>query len=281
MATISIQTKKFADLENTVTVPDSGLLLVHDGNGVKTISIERLSSVLTYPGAGAHNAVYRGKHLGDKVTAAQYAAIDAGTFDDLYIGDYWIIDGIIWRIVAFDYYLNTGDIACTVHHVVIVPDSSLAQSHMNPTVTTEGGYVGSDMYINGIKKVIPIIHDAFGASHILNHRQFLVNAVTNGRPSGAIMFDSTVELMTEPNVNGAKVFNSIPDGKIVPMMHTIDKSQFPLFAMRPDLISNRLTYWLRDVISEGFFTCIADHGYVGAGRAEIVRGIRPSFSIKA
>ena len=52
--------------------------------------------------AGAHNAIYRGKNLGTSVTTAQYNAIKAGTFDDLYIGDYWVINGKTWRIAAFD-----------------------------------------------------------------------------------------------------------------------------------------------------------------------------------
>ena len=51
--------------------------------------------------AGFHNSLFRGKSLGTSVTAAQWAAIGAGTFDDLFIGDYWTINGIVWRIAAF------------------------------------------------------------------------------------------------------------------------------------------------------------------------------------
>ena len=67
-----------------------------------------------------HNCIFRGKNLGSSVTSAQWAAIQAGTFDDLYIGDYWTINGVEWVIVAFDYYYNTGDTACTTHHVVLL-----------------------------------------------------------------------------------------------------------------------------------------------------------------
>src|SRR5699024_9521029 len=77
------------------------------------------AEALVYSGAGAHNSVYRGKNLGASVTAEQYAAIAAGTFDDLYIGDYWTIGGVTYRIAAFDYYLHTGDTPCTDHHAVI------------------------------------------------------------------------------------------------------------------------------------------------------------------
>jgi len=61
----------------------------------------------------AKNGIYRGDYLGNTVTVAQYLAISSGTFDDLYIGDYWTIGGVNWRIAAFNYYRNTGDIIST------------------------------------------------------------------------------------------------------------------------------------------------------------------------
>ena len=59
--------------------------------------------------AGFHNSLYRGKKLGTSVSAEQYAQISAGTFDDMFIGDYWEINSVIWRIAAFDYWLHSGD----------------------------------------------------------------------------------------------------------------------------------------------------------------------------
>lgn len=57
-------------------------------------------------GAGYHNSIYRGKDLGTAVTDEQKAAIKSGTFEDLFIGDYWKINGVKYIIAAFDYYLN-------------------------------------------------------------------------------------------------------------------------------------------------------------------------------
>jgi hypothetical protein len=104
-------------------------------------------SIMVFPNAGSHNSIYRGKYLGDEVTADQYAAIAAGTFDDMYIGDYWTINGVNWRIAHFDYWLNCGDSGSgtTTHHVVIVPDSALYSAKMNETNTTAGGYLHSKM----------------------------------------------------------------------------------------------------------------------------------------
>ena len=229
--------------------------------------------------AGAHNATYRGKNLGTSVTAEQWAAIANGTFADLYIGDYWVIGGVNWRIAAFDYYYKTGDTSCTTHHAVIVPDTTLYTHVMNDTNTTNGGYVGSRMYTEGLTQAKTTISDAFGANHILTHRQALVNAVTNGKPIGGGWRDSTVELMSEQNVYGGKIFVVGNDGSSVPYLYTVDKSQFPLFAHDPSMISNRQWFWLRDVVSAANFTCVNDYGAANSYVASRGIGVRPAFAI--
>ena len=61
--------------------------------------------------------------------------------------------------------------------------------------TTEGGYIGSDMYKTGLNQAKAIINEAFGADHILSHRELLVNAVTNGKPSNHAWYEQTIEMM--------------------------------------------------------------------------------------
>lgn len=231
-------------------------------------------------GAGAHNAIYRGKSLGSAVTKAQWAAIQAGTFDDMYIGDYWTISGVTYRIAAFDYYLRAGDTDMTIHHVTLVPDVPMYSHVMNDSNVTTGGYVGSKMYTTGLSSAKTIINNAFGSAHILNHRQFLCNAVRNGKPSGSSWYKSTVELMTEQNVYGGKVFGAGNDGSTVLALYTVDKSQYPLFAFRPDLISNRTIFWLRDAISASSFAGVNQDGNASYNDASASRGVRPAFSIR-
>ena len=238
-------------------------------------------AALLFNNAGAHNAIYRGKNLGTSVTAAQWAAIANGTFADLYIGDYWVIGGVNWRIAAFDYYYKTGDTSCTTHHVVIVPDTNLYTHVMNDTNITTGGYIGSKMYTEGLAQAKTQINSAFGSSHILSHRQLLVNAVTNGKPSGGSWYDSTVELMTEQNVYGGKIFGAGNDGSTVPYLYTIDKSQFPLFAHDPSMISNRQWFWLRDVVSAASFALVDGNGHADCSAASDGYAVRPAFSIKS
>ena len=190
MSAISIETKKVTELSAIATPASGNLIPIHDGTGLRAITFANLQSKVNEPvntkvapllfnNAGAHNAIYRGKNLGTSVTAAQYAAISAGTFEDLYIGDYWVINGVNWRIAAFDYYLNCGDTSCTKHHVVIVPDTCLYDHVMNDTNITTGGYVGSKMYTEGLEQAKTTIKAAF-SGHVLSHRVYLTNAVTDG-----------------------------------------------------------------------------------------------------
>lgn len=227
-------------------------------------------------GAGAHNSVYRGKNLGSNVTAEQYAAIAAGTFDDLYIGDYWTIGGIVYRIAAFDYYLRTGDTPCTDHHATIVPDGGMYEAAMNDIDTTDGGYYGSKLRTSGLDTAKATISSAFGADHILTHRQLLSNAVSGGEISGWAWYNSQVELLSEKMVYGSYAWG----GGVQEGYNTgIDKNQLSLFQARPDLITIRQDWWLRDVQSAAHFCGVTSDGYANFWNASTPVGVRPAFSI--
>ena len=225
-----------------------------------------------------HCNVFRGKNLGGGVSSAQKAAIKDGSFDNLYIGDYWFNNGVNWRIGDMDYFLRCGDTDFTRHHLVIVPDTPLYSGKMNETHTTEGGYVGSLMYKSGLDQAKTAIAAAFG-DLVTTHRDILCNAVSNGRQSGGGWFDSTVELMCERMVYGNSVFQPGCDGSFIPYNYTTGKSQFALFRMAPQYISNRQWYWLRDVVSATRFAGVGAGGYADYGYAGGVRGVRPYFVI--
>lgn len=299
MSAISIETKKVTELTAFTTPTDSCLIPIHDGTGLKKITFanfrakivegtEAKIAPLLFNNAGAHNAIYRGKPLGSTVTIAQYAAIKAGTFDDLYIGDYWTIGGVNYRIAAFDYYLNSGDTNCTTHHVVIVPDTCLYNAQMHNTSsgsyeggaanTTAGGYVGSDMYKSNLEQAKTTIKSAF-RGHVLKHRIYLTNAVANGRASGGAWCDSEVDLMCEQMVYGSGIFFPVSDGSNVPANYRVEKSQLPLFQHEPSRICNRATWWLRDVITASNFAYVNNNGSAGYSDASNSLGVRPAFCI--
>ena len=293
MSVISVQTKKFGDLDTILTAGDDSLLLIHDGTGVKTIStanfkkdlkeymegVNTILAQLTYDNAGAHNSIYRGKNLGTTVTEEQWEAISSGTFTDLYIGDYWVIGGVNWRIAAFDYYLNCGDTSFTKHHAVIVPDTCLYSAQMNTTNVTTGAYKGSAMYTANLTQAKSTINSAFGSSHVLSHRIYLSNATSNGRASAGEWTDSTVDLMCEHMVYGSGIFSPVSDGSNVPNNYRVEKGQLPLFALEPSRICNRDTWWLRDVITAADFANVGTDGFAYYYGASLSDGVRPAFCI--
>lgn len=299
MSAISIETKKVTELTAFTTPTDSCLIPIHDGTGLKKITFanfrakavegtEAKIAPLLFNNAGAHNAIYRGKYLGNTVTTAQYAAIKAGTFDDLYIGDYWTIGGVNYRIAVFDYYLNSGDTSCTTHHAVIVPDTCLYNAQMHNTSsgdyeggaanTTVGGYISSDMYKSNLEQAKTTIKSAF-SGHVLKHRIYLTNAVANGRASGGAWCDSEVDLMCEQMVYGSGIFSPVSDGSNVPANYRVEKSQLPLFQHEPSRICNRATWWLRDVITASYFASVYNDGLAGCYNASDSCGVRPAFCI--
>lgn len=286
MATISVQTKKFADLEAILSVTGTEKMLIHDGNGVKVITVENLHKGLQTDidsvrnvladGAAAHNCIYRGKNLGTSVTAEQYAAISSGKFTDLYIGDYWVIKGVTYRIAAFDYYYNCGDTNFTKHHVVIVPDTSLYKAQMNTSNVTTGGYTGSAMYKSNLAQAKTTIKAAFGSAHVLTKRELLTNAVNGNTPSGWAWFDSDVELMNEVQVYGSVAWGA-HDGNGYNVAS--GDGQFPLFMFDRTKLHNREDYWLRDVSSATGFSGVGNGGNANDGVASYSRGVRPAFCI--
>lgn len=281
---------KLSPSESKATPVDADTLLIADSqasNVFKKLSWANIKATLlgsgdlalqekAYANAGAHNSIYRGKFLGTTITAAQYLAISSGTFDDLFVGDYWTIGGINWRIAGFNYFYNVGDPALTVNHAVIVPDTQLYAAVMNPTNTTAGGYTGSQMRTTNLASAISTIESIF-AGHVLTHRQLLVNAATTGKANGWAWFEAKVELMNEVMVYGSSAWGASDIGN----GYNVGSSngQLPLFALRHDIIHNRQNWWLRDVVSAANFALVSSNGLADSYYASYSFGVRPAFCI--
>ena len=302
---------KFTDYTQKTKPADADLLLIHDNagaankktpfSGVWSWILDKLASAVISQletthkriipainelnsksignNAGGHNSIFRGKNLGTSVSSAQWSAIQNASFNDLFVGDYWVIGGVNWRIACCDYFYNTGDTALTKHHLVIVPDTQLYTANMNDTNTTEGAYVNSKMRTENLEQAKTQIKNAFGASHVLSHRLYLSNATTNGKSSEGRWYDADIELMTEHMLYGNGVFSPVSDGSSIPNNYRVEKSQLPLFTFSPNLISNRQWYWLRDVISSAAFAYVSSYGHAAYGNASSVYGVRPCFLI--
>ena len=256
-------------------------LLVGTTDGNKAIAAEdALFAMLDgFAPVELRRVLFRGKNLGTALTAVQKAAIKDGSFKGMFLGDYWSIGGRIWRIVDMDYWYNCGDTAFTSHHLVIMPDEALYNAQMNTTNVTTGGYVGSAMYKSNLANAKTIVNAAFQGS-VLTHREYLCNAVANGRPSGGAWFDSSIELPNEPMMYGHPHFSPTSDGSTVPNIYTISKTQLALFMVCPRFIVNRsYNQWLRDVVSSAAFARVGNFGTAICYYASGSLGVRPVFPV--
>lgn len=256
-------------------------LLVGTTDGNKAIAAEdALFAMLDgFAPVELRRVLFRGKNLGTALTAVQKAAIKDGSFKGMFLGDYWSIGGRIWRIVDMDYWYNCGDTAFTSHHLVIMPDEALYNAQMNTTNVTTGGYVGSAMYKSNLANAKTIVNAAFQGS-VLTHREYLCNAVANGRPSGGAWFDSSIELPNEPMMYGHPHFSPTSDGSTVPSIYTISKTQLALFMVCPRFIVNRsYNQWLRDVVSSASFAGVGNYGSTNCNSASVSFGVRPVFPV--
>jgi hypothetical protein len=260
---------------------DTGDILIKDGNnGTKKITVANAASEFAgLVSSTQRRNVFRGKNLGTSITAAQKTAISSGTFDDLFIGDYWTLNGTRYDIADMDYWYNCGDeTVFNRHHLVMIPHTALYNAKMNETSTTEGGYVGSDMYTTNLDQAKTKIGTDFGTM-LLTHREYLVNAVTDGHPSAGAWFDSTVDLMNEIMVYGSYIHTPGNNGVTIPTRYTINKQQLALFALSPKSINTRSTIWLRDVVSASNFALVSSYGNANSYGASASYGVRPVFAI--
>ena len=247
--------------------------------------------------AALHNGLYRGKDLTAYFESGEMsAAIAAGNFTNIYPGDYIIksvtIDGttysnVKWIVMDLDYHLHAGDTETTAHHVVLMPETTLGTHRMNETNITTGGFLGSEMWTVHIPKVAAGIKAAFGADHVLAHRELLSNAVDtdvkscgyNGWTGAASNWTWTgveVSLCNEPMVYGIRdVSSSFFDvGECT--------KQLAAFNLNHGLrCSKRQWWWLRAVATSADFAYVdygGDAGYYYASAAD--GGVRPYFLLR-
>lgn len=263
---------------NALTADDKLLIGTAEGNKAIGADDALFAMLDAFIPKEQRRMIYRGKNLGAVVTEEQKANIKNGTFKGFFLGDYWTIGGHTWRIVDFDYWYNCGDTAFTTPHLVIMPDEPLCNAQMNETNITTGGYTGSLMYTENLDQAKTLAASAFG-DLILTHREYLTKAVTDGHVSAGAWFNSTLDLPNEIMMYGCHVYAAMNNGTVIPTNYTIGKTQLALFTVVPKLISNRATFWLRDVVSSAHFAFVNGLGYAACAGASDSRGVRPVFAI--
>lgn len=262
----------FSNLRSLLSSNDEAAILG------QILNLRQYHPYWTYAPLPVRRSTFRGNNLGSSVTPTQLSYIQQGLFTDMWLGDYWEINGVKWRIVDFDYWYKFGDTAateCAKHHVVIMPDTGVGKSPMSTLAYTTGGYVSSMLY-NDLRSdnnaIRTTILGAFG-NMLVMHRDYFSKEVTDGHVSDGGWYDSTIELPNEIMIYGT--FVHTPSNAAF----TTGKTQLALFRVAHEYIKSDSSYWLRDVVSSTHFANVQGTGLATYSLPTVNIGVRPVFAI--
>lgn len=139
MSVLSIETKKVTELTSAESLTDSSVLMVHDGNGLKSTTIGKVAEMVE--GESAHSYNY-GKEITltwDEISAKT----KKGDFSGLRIGDYKTVtlttgEVVIMEIAGIDPYFGSGDQEAG-HHILWVSRDCLATTYQMRANNTNNG----------------------------------------------------------------------------------------------------------------------------------------------
>lgn len=212
-----------------------------------------------------HRNVFRGKCLGESITEEQMIAIRKGSFRNLYVGDYWEINGTKYRIADINYWRNVGypeSEKVQKPHILIVPDTILGSGQMHTSNSTSGGYKSSTMKNARLNQIANSLPDAF-KNILISHRMF----------SDGTWITASIDLMNDVMVHGTYICTDNSNKQ------TSDTQQLSLFRLCPELKSIGQNYWLRNVAGSQTYTLISQYGDASSDMATSTYGIRPVFAI--
>ena len=243
-------------------------------------------------GESTHNNVFRGWNLG-ALNATHIANIRNGSFRDMFIGDYFSINGSNYVIAGINYKRGHGDNISLGNHLLLMPDrfsklddgtvmksDGKTTHYMNDTDTTAGGFANTKLYKTYMPSIQKRLEADFG-DHLLTFREIVSTHVdANGAPDQAEWRDAKLAIPNEVMVYGTTLNGNNKNGS----WHNVgdDDTQLPLFRLNSDEIANRrdLSFWLRDIHSATEFANVSNDGdasWGGASRNWI--GVRAFFLI--
>jgi len=188
-----------------------------------------------------------------------------GSFADLYVGDYWEINGVKYRIADINYWKNVGypeSEKVQKPHILIVPDTILGSGQMNTGNSTSGGYRSSAMKSTKLNQIADALPDTF-KDMLISHRMF----------SDGSWIATSVDLMNEVMVHGTYICADNNNKQ------TSDAQQLVLFRLAPELKAIGVNYWLRNAAGSQTYTLISQYGDASSDMATSTYGIRPVFAI--
>ena len=233
----------------------------------------------------SHNSIYRGDSLGTSVSSAQWTSIRNGTFEDMYIGDYWTINSHKYVIAKFYYCSPYVTASCPS---VLMLDFSQLSKKMNDIDTTEGGYAGSKMRTFMDETVTPQLDTDFTSGHVYKPTWSVDNAVTDGIVTGRTSIEAKACLLSEVDVWGYRRASAYAHqyGSLFasPDPYNGVGHPIPLISLTGSYTPHGGRGWLRDVCSADGFAYIYSNRTFGGSAVSYSANVnnaqvRPAFFI--
>lgn len=268
----------------STTLAAADVFLTDGVKGTKKIMKSDLTFALFEDIPEMHKCIYRGKKIGTTLSSAQASEIAAGTYHDIWIGDYWLSANVKWTVVDFDYYNALG---VSQPHIIVMPMSQIGTEAIDSSKsgTIQGfadcsllGKLGTS-YKNAFASV-------FGSTHLIDHVEVISSGwwqgtPTNGKPIGYSTNSTTVNesvmLPSEIQFFGTKINSTIyPGGS---GNYTDGYRQFKMFNM--GIYPPRDTgMWFRDQTwSRSFAAYIPTHSRIDDRDVSAGTGVMPYATV--
>ena len=183
-------------------------LIAPDGN-TSTSSADVFAYEIFDGIPSAHNALHRGKNLGTVMTAEQAAQVSAGTFQDLWLGDYWTSGGRDYVIAGFDYWYGLRGV--TKHHLAVVAKYSVNGNAMHSGRMSNGVY-STDMYQTVLPGLRTQFQNVFGNRIIPHPVVFISTYDASSNPKGYTSLDIDISIPDPGMVSTSGWTTGISDG---------------------------------------------------------------------
>ncbi|MDB6257663.1 hypothetical protein ODU72_03050 [Lactobacillus amylovorus] len=278
--------------ENSKADANNDFVMTFNDNSESKTRLRDAFYSMVPDGAPTHNNIFRGSNLG-ALNATHIANIQNGSFHDMFIGDYFSVNGSSYVIAGINTKHLHGDNAPLGNHLLLMPDrfSKLEDGtvlrsdgktthYMNDTDTTAGGFANTKLYKTYMPSIQKKLEADFG-SHLLTFREVVSTHVDeSGAPDQGEWRDAKLAIPNEVMVYGTTLTGNNKNNSWYNIGD--DNTQLPLFRLNPDEITNHRdwAFWLRDIHSaSGFANAGGDGGASWVGASTPGSGVRAFFLI--
>lgn len=248
------------------TKPDTNndfLMTFNDGSESKTRLRDAFYSMVP-DGAQTHNNIFRGWNLG-ALNSTHIANIENGSFHDMFIGDYFSVNGSNYVIAGINYKRHHGDNMDLGNHLVLMPQGwsqtptqALAPDnktthYMNDTDTTAGGFAGSKLYQTYLPQIQTKLESDFGANLMTFRTIVSTHVDASGAPDQAEWRDAKVSIPNEVMIYGTTLNGNNKNSSWYNIGD--ENSQLPLMRLNDvERNFNRIgPIWFKDIHSASEF----------------------------